>query len=80
MDKIKKLLELGNKPQAIIEIDTLIIMLEKKILKKKGKRFLPLNIPVATGTSEVNSLFIRDYEIASKQNEIIYFLNERYPV
>lgn len=80
MDEIKKLLELGNKPKAILKLDTLIIILEREMLKRNGKRFLPLHIPVATETSKTNPLLIRDCEIASKQNEIIHFLNERYPV
>jgi len=80
LDKVKKLLELGNKPKAIIEIDTLITLLERAVLKKKGKRFIPITIPEATETEKANPIFMRDFELAHKQNEVILFLNERFPV
>lgn len=80
MDKVKKLLEMGNKPKAIIDIDTLITVLERAVLKKKGKRFIPITIPEATETEKANPIFMRDFELANKQNEVINFLNERFPV
>ncbi len=80
MDKVKKLLEIGNKPQAIIEIDSLMTLLERAQLKKKGKRFLPITIPEATETEKANPIFMRDFELANKQNEVINFLNGRFPV
>jgi len=80
LDKIKKLLELGNKPKVILELDGLILLLTKSISLKKGKQFLPITIPPATETEKANPIFMRDFELANKINEIIYFLNNRYPV
>lgn len=78
MDKIKKLLEQGNKPKAILELDTLILTLERFAAKKKGKLFLPIVIPQPTETEKANPIFLRDFELANKINEIIFFLNGRF--
>lgn len=78
MDKIKKLLELGNKSKAITEIDTLETMLGRAISKKKGKVIIPITIPQATETEMANPIFMREFEIAGKVNEIISFLNGRF--
>jgi len=80
LDKIKKLLELGNKPKAILEIDGLELLLSREISRKKGKQFVPITIPPATETEKANPIFMREFELANKINEIIYFLNNRYPV
>ncbi len=80
MDKVKKLVELGNKPLAVIELDSLIHVLERQILKKKGKRFLLITIPDPTETEKANPIFMRDFELAHKLNEILLFLNERFSV
>jgi len=70
LDKVMKLLELGNKPKAIIEIHTLISLLERQITKKKGKQILP--IPIAA---------ISDQDVdLQKINEIINFINNRFPI
>jgi len=78
LDKIKKLLELGNKPKAIIELDAVILTLERNIFKKKGRRFQLIAIPVMTKTEESNPMLVRDFELSHKINEILVFLNERY--
>ena len=80
LDKIQKLLELGNKPKAITEIETLMILLQRQINIKKGKRFLPIVIPETTETERANPIFLREFELAQKVNEIIHFLNERHQV
>lgn len=68
LDKIKKLLELGNTPKVIIEIDTLIMVLERQINKKKGKRFKLIS-PQST-----------ESEVSHSLNEVISFLNERFQI
>ena len=80
LDKVKKLIELGNKPKAITEIEALETMLVRAINKKKGKHFLPITIPEPTETERANPIFLREFEVAHKVNEIINFLNNRYPV
>ena len=80
LDKIKKLIELGNKPQAVTEIETLETMLIREVNKKKGKQFLPITIPDPTETEKANPIFLREFEVAHKVNEIINFINNRYPV
>ena len=80
LDKIKKLIELGNKPKAITEIEALETLLIREVTKKKGKHFLPIVIPKTTETERANPIFLREFELAEKINEIIYFLNNRYPV
>ena len=80
LDKIKKLIELGNKPKAVTEIDALETMLIREINKKKGKLFLPITIPEPTETEKANPIFLREFEVAHKVNEIVNFLNNRYPV
>lgn len=80
LDKIKKLLELGNKPKAIDEIDGLELLLTRQISLKNGKQFMPITIPQPTETEKANPIFMRDFELAHKINEIIHFLNNRYPV
>jgi len=69
LDEIKKLLELGNKPKAIAEIDALIITLERSMALKKGKRF-PF---VLTETYSPK-------EIAGVVNQITSYLNKRFPL
>jgi len=66
LDKIKKLLELGNKPKAITEIEAIMEMLTKQITRKNGKLILPIPHPVT--------------ESENKLNEIIHFINGRFPV
>jgi len=78
VDKIKKLLELGNTPKAINELDGVIIILSRVIAKKKGKLFEIITIPQATETELANPIFMRDFEIANKLNEVITFLNGRF--
>ena len=80
LDKIKKLLELGNKPKAIIDLDAVILTLERKISKKKGRRFQLITIPTPTETEKSNPIFMRDFELAHKIYEMLVFLNERYSV
>ena len=75
LDKIKKLLELGNKPKAIAEIEVIMVILQNKIAKKNGKLFRLITIPQQT---EATDSTLRDFELAHKVNEIITFLNERY--
>jgi len=78
MDKIKKLIELGNTPTAIAEIDTLEITLTRAITKKKGKLIIPITIPETTDTEKANPIFLREFELAGKVNEIINFINGRF--
>jgi len=71
---------MGNKPKAISEIEGLEMLLSRAIARKGGKQFLPIIIPPATETEKANPIFMREFELANKINEIIYFLNNRYPV
>ena len=75
LDKVKKLIELGNKPQAISEIETIIIQLEHQIRKKQGKIIVPLLIPSIQEISN-EKLFCTDNR--KKLNEIIHFINKRF--
>lgn len=78
LDKFKKLLELGNVPKVITEMDTVILMLEKQLLKSKGSRFQSLHVPDVDSISHPDAEFHTDTR--RKINEIIKFLNERFPV
>lgn len=78
LDKIKKLLELGNKDKAITEIDTLEMTLSRAIAKKKGHLILPILIPQPTETEKSNPILLREFELANKFNEIIHFINGRF--
>ena len=78
LDKIKKLIELGNKPKAITEIDAIMVMLNKKMARKNGKLFQLIVIPQATETERSNPIFMRDFELGHKMNEILTFLNDRF--
>jgi len=80
LDKIKKLLELGNKPKAILEIETTIIMLERKLAKEKGSRFTSLHIEQELPGVELSEHGKFTEMNRQKINEIIRFLNERFPV
>lgn len=80
LDKIKKLIELGNRPKAVSEIEALETLLIHQVNKKKGKLFLPITIPEPTETEKANPIFLREFELANKVNEIINFLNNRYPI
>ena len=75
LDKIKKLIELGNKPQAIIEIETIIIQLEHQIRKKQGKIILPLLVP---SIQEISNEKLFCIDTRKKQIEIINFINKRF--
>lgn len=78
MDKIHKLIELGNKPKALTEIEVLMEMLQKQINNKKGKIIIPITIPQPTETERANPIFLREFELAGKVNEIIKIINERW--
>lgn len=74
LDKVKKLIELGNKPKAIIEIDALMELLNKNVARSTGK-IEPVHIPD-------KDFGISPYEFGienrQKINEIINFLNRRF--
>ncbi len=75
LDKIKKLIELGNTPKAADEIDTLIIQLEHHIRKKQGMVIVPLVIPNVDETSQPIQFSLDNRK---KLNEIIQFINKRF--
>ena len=75
LDKIKKLIELGNTPKAADEIDTLIIQLEHHIRKKQGMVIVPLVIPNVDGISQSIQFSLDNRK---KLNEIIQFINKRF--
>ena len=75
LDKIKKLIELGNTPKAADEIDTLIIQLEHHIRKKQGMVIVPLIIPNVDGISQSIQFSLDNRK---KLNEIIQFINKRF--
>ena len=80
LDKLKKNLELGMVPQTISAIEVLETELTRNIAKKKGVQIVPITIPEPTETEKANPIFMRDFEIAGKSNEIIHFINQRFPV
>jgi len=75
LDKVKKLIELGNKPKAISEIETITIQLEHQIRKKQGKIIVPLLIP---GVDEISNEKSFSIDNRKKLNEIISFINKRF--
>ncbi len=75
LDKIKKLLELGNTPTAISEIETIIVQLEHHIRKKQGKIIIPLPV-VSIGEISYSEALALDNR--KKLNEIIQFINKRF--
>ena len=75
LDKMKKLIELGNTPKAADEIDTLIIQLEHHIRKKQGMVIVPLVIPNVDETSQPIQFSLDNRK---KLNEIIQFINKRF--
>ena len=75
LDKMKKLIELGNTPKATDEIDTLIIQLEHHIRKKQGMVIVPLVIPNVDETSQPIQFSLDNRK---KLNEIIQFINKRF--
>jgi len=68
LDKVKKLLELGNIPKASLEINGLLETLHKEQVRKNG-----LNIPYLLPHDPQNPTII-EYKI----NEIATFLNKRF--
>ena len=71
LDKIKKLIELGNKPKAIQEIEVTIEILEKHSKKPHGKLFEELYSPMgADGT--------HDEVLRLKINEMARWINNRF--
>ena len=74
LDKIKKLIELGNTPTAISEIDTIIVQLDHSVRKKQGKIIILLPI-VTIGEISQSKQFALDNR--KKLNEIIQFINNR---
>lgn len=80
LDKIKKILELGNKPKAIVELDAVIHVLEKKIRKSKGNRFHLLHIVKHIPGEPTNPEYQEITKQSQKINEILCFLNERFPL
>jgi len=67
-------------PQTITAIETLETELLRNISKKKGLQIVPITIPAATETERANPIFMREFELAGKINEVIHFLNQRHPV
>lgn len=82
LNKIKKNLERGAIPIAVSEIEATITMLERKIVVAKGKRFADLHIEqdVANASLRGDKPISPEQETRYKINEIIRFLNERFPV
>ena len=74
-DKVKKLIDYGNHPKAVSEIDTLIVELEHKMRKKNGKVILPLPVPEPSQISDEAKFSL---DTRKKQNEIIEFINRRF--
>lgn len=77
-DKILKLLQLGNIPKSIEELEAVISMLQREIARRGGKRFQLISIPQMTETEEKNPLLQRDFELANKLNEVLQFLNNKF--
>ena len=78
LDKVSKLLQLGNIPAAKREIEGTLEILQRDLNKKNGKIFQEIHIPQMTETEFKNPLLQRDFEISQKVNEIIFFLNHRF--
>jgi len=56
----------------------LLELLSKQIAKKKGFVIVPITIPPPTETEKANPIFMREFELAGKLNEIIHFINNRF--
>jgi len=77
-DKVIKLLQLGNIPKSIQELESVRDMLQRDIVRRGGKRFQLINIPQMTETELKNPLLQRDFELANKLNEVLSFLNSKF--
>ena len=75
LDKIKKLIELGNTPTAVSEIDTIIVQLEHHIRKKQGKIIIPLPIVSIEEISHSKQFALDNRK---KLDEVIRFINKRF--
>ena len=75
LDKIKKLVELGNTPTAISEIETIIVQLEHHMRKKQGKIIIPLPIPSIDTISNAKAFALDNRK---KLDEVIQFINKRF--
>lgn len=78
LDKVSKLLDLGNIPLAKKEIIGTLEILTRECNRKEGKIFQEIHIPQMTETEFKNPVLQRDFEISQKVNEIINFLNNRF--
>lgn len=68
LDKIKKLIELGAYPKAIIELDATMEILEKHTREKKGKLFQEMEMQYS-GSAE---------DLRLKMNEFLRWANSRF--
>ena len=80
LDKIKKNLERGAVPIAIADIDAALLVLQRHVDKAKGKRFQPMVISQMTDVERNNAILQRNFELTKRFNEIVFFLNERFPL
>ena len=82
LDKIKKNIDRNAIPLAVGEIETTMIMLERKISLTKGKRFADIHIEqdMVSASIKGDRPLSPEQEMRYKINEIIRFLNERFPL
>lgn len=78
LDKIKKEIERGAIPLAVSEIDSTVLLLDRKIAKGNGKRFSELHIP--QNSTNKTGVEMELEEMRQKTNEVIRYLNERFPL
>jgi len=78
LDNIHKLLELGNIPKALNEIQGTIDMLVRDKNKKAGKIVDPIHVPQFTEKELKDPIMQLYFEFGNKINEIASFLNQRF--
>lgn len=66
LDKFKKMLEMGNKDKVILDMDATIITLERHVVKSKGIRIQPLIDPQTACDKKIN--------------EVVHYINKRFPI
>lgn len=78
LDKVSKLLDLGNIPKAKEEVHGTLEILMRECSRKDGKIFQEIHIPQMSDTEMKNPILQRYFEVAQKTNEVIHFLNHRF--
>lgn len=78
LDKVSKLLQLGNSAAALKEVDGALEILVRECAKKDGKLFQELTLPQYSEQELKDPVNLMRLQYGNKLNEIIHFLNHRF--